>query len=441
MNSQEIKELIDYYVSAQSGFPSLLISVLALVASFVAILVSYHIYKKQGDGSVTEYLSTIWNDVIDTCLENPQFLDITKTEHYHRIMNNDDVLRYEAYCYKAWGHVEDIVSNGKKDNEQFEPIIRWVTAYHYTWLARNPAFFENDEFWNKVEDLRKQPQMVFGYRKLPTKNGDIDWDIVCEDYYSYILSPFAPEMVTNEKNGKIRNLIIEHIKSIPESDISQMDILDLGCGPGNLIPHISNKIKFLDGVDKSKESIRIAKKTASNYGEFKFTGVVSNILELNEDKKYDLIISSNSILPKNRSEVVDLFKKARELLKTNGKFVAILPSFDTTIYLRGLWEEYYKGLNISENQVSRISRAFNKTKLLDEATFSYADDGHTVQCYHTKQSILDEVCAAGLRLTTEPQKMHYPWELTRRFDYGYFPSAHEEIWDWFIVAERGELNG
>jgi len=25
--------------------------------------------------------------------------------------------------------------------------------------------------------------------------------------------------------------------------------------------------------------------------------------------------------------------------------------------------------------------------------------------------------------------------LTKRFDYGYFPEANQEIWDWFVVAE------
>lgn len=55
-----------------------------------------------------------------------------------------------------------------------------------------------------------------------------------------------------------------------------------------------------------------------------------------------------------------------------------------------------------------------------------------------KIQLLKKQQNADLRLTCEPEKVYYPWELTRRFDYGYFPLAKEEIWDWFIVAECGD---
>jgi 2-polyprenyl-3-methyl-5-hydroxy-6-metoxy-1,4-benzoquinol methylase len=441
MNSKEIEKLIDYYISTQSNFPSIVISGLALFSSFIAIGVSYYTFRKQRDGSIAEYLSIIWNDVIDACMDNPQYLDISKTEHYFRVMENDEALKYEAYCYKVWGHVEDIVNLNKQDDEQFEPIISWVTTYHYMWLSRNPAFFNHEPFWIKVGEMRKQPQMVFGYRKLPTRNGDIDWDVVSEDYYSYILSPFAPEMVSTDDNGNSRNLILNYLNTIPKNDLAQMAVLDFGCGPGNLIPHINNKVNNLTGIDTSQGSIDIAKKVASDNNLINFEGICANILDISTDEKYDIIISSNSILPKTRTEVLDIYAKLRELLKPNGVILAILPSFDTTIYLRSLWEAHYKSLNIKDEQVNRITRAFASTKLMNEITYSYADDGHNIQSYHTKESIIDETNKAGLYLVTDPKKVHYPWDLTRRFDYGYFPSADEEIWDWFVIARCGEING
>ena len=42
------------------------------------------------------------------------------------------------------------------------------------------------------------------------------------------------------------------------------------------------------------------------------------------------------------------------------------------------------------------------------------------------------------------QEVYYPWDLTKKFDYGYFPfkckktkEKNKEIWDWFVVAEKG----
>ncbi len=441
MNNEEIKELVDYFLSSQNEITSLVIATLALFASVIAIGVSYYTFRKSQDSGVTEYLSVIWNDVINTCLENPQYIDITKTEHYYRLMDNDEVLKYEAYCYKAWGHVKDIITNNRQDDEKFEPIIRWVSSYHYTWLKRNPSFFNHEPFWEKVEEIRKKPQMIFGYRELPSNNGDIDWDIVSEDYHNYILSPYAPEMVVMEVENKSRNLILNYLNSIPAGDLKQMDVLDFGCGPGNLIPHVAGRVNSLAGLDISQGSLKIASELASKYENIQFESICSNILDLDESKKYDLIISSNSILPKTRNEVIELFKKLREHLKPSGKLVAILPSFDTTIYLKTLWEEYFRNLSANEKQVTRISQAFKETKRMDENEMAYADDGHNIQSYHTKESIIKESQIGGFRLAREPEKVYYPWELTRRFDYGYFPSAEEEIWDWFIIAERCEFNG
>lgn len=436
MFTKFFKELIDYYISKQNNLPSFMVSLLALIISIIAIFVSYYTFRKQRDRSITEYLSNIWNDVIDKCLDNPQFIDINKTEHYYQIMDNDENLKYEAYCYKIWGHIEDIVNYKKHNNKQFIPIIQWVTCYHYTWLSRNPTFFCDEKFWEIVEETRKKPQMVFGYKKLPSKDGNINWDIICEDYYSYILSPFAPEMVKPDANGKIRNLLLEYLLSIPVNDLAQMNILDFGCGPGNLIPYFSRKINLV-GVDTSEESLEKAKTVASNYKNINFKGIYSNIMDLNTQNKYDLIISSNSILPKTRDEVCQIYNKLRELLTPTGKIVAILPSFDTTIYLKNLWEKYYLKLNVSNQQIQRISKSLVETKKMNYEALSYADDGHNIQCYHTKESIINETKKCGLQLVAEPKKVYYPWDLTRRFDYGYFPSPeNEEIWDWFIIAER-----
>lgn len=355
-------------------------------------------------------------------------------------MNNDDVLKYEAYCYKVWTHVEDIVKNKKQNDEQYKAIIRWVSTYHYTWLRRNPAFFNAEEFWETVESIRTKPQMVFGYRRLPSKNENIDWDIVSEDYYNFILSPFAPEMVAVDSSQKCRNEILNYLCNIPASDLKDMEVLDFGCGPGNLIPHVGGKIKSLVCIDLSEASINIAKQKASGYPKLNFEAINEDILTYKSDKKFDIIISSNSVLPKTRQDVVQLFLTLRELLKRSGKLLAILPAFDTTIYLKGLWEDYYRGLNVGEEQVNRISRAFEETKLMNHTERSYADDGHNIQCYHTEETIPLEMTEGGLRIVGPPTKVYYPWELTRKFDYGYFPDAVEEIWDWFVVSERGELN-
>ena len=63
----------------------------------------------------------------------------------------------------------------------------------------------------------------------------------------------------------------------------------------------------------------------------------------------------------------------------------------------------------------------------------YADDGVNIQRFIDEREIRPLLRKAGLTLQQPEQKLSYPWSLTKKFDYGYFP-REEKIWDWFIVA-------
>ena len=257
--------------------------------------------------------------------------------------------------------------------------------------------------------------------KLPTINGRIDWDTVALNYYQYILSPYAPEMTESKSDQLSRNLLLNYLQAIPANVLSKMSVLDFGCGPGNLIPHMDRKPAKLVGVDKSEGSLKIASSIADKH-EVDFECICDDIINLHDDAGFDLIISSNSILPNSREEVVAIFSKLESLLSENGKLIAILPSFDTTLYLQ---------------ELKRKANDFagDENILMDKEMLAYADDGYHLQCYHTPQSIVEETELAGLKLKSLPQKVYYPWELCRKFGYGYYPQSGEEIWDWFIIAE------
>jgi SAM-dependent methyltransferase len=263
---------------------------------------------------------------------------------------------------------------------------------------------------------------ICSQKKLPTINGEIDWDRVALNYHRYILSPYAHEMVETKGDQPCRNILLNYLHKIPRKQLNKMRVLDFGCGPGNLIPHIDKKITQLVGVDKSAGSLKIASSVAEKH-EIIFESICDDIINVHDEAGFDLIISSNSILPNSREEVVTIFSRLNSLLSTNGKLLAILPSFDTTLYLQELTREENKQGN-------------NESVLVDEEILAYADDGYHLQCYHTPQSILEETALAGLKLKTAPQKVYYPWELCRQFGYGFYPQSQQEIWDWFIVAEK-----
>ena len=149
-----------------------------------------------------------------------------------------------------------------------------------------------------------------------------------------------------------------------------LDIGDFGCGPGNLIPHVAGHLTRLTGVEQSATGLAIATEVARLHG-VAFEPYLGDIRTVALPRRFDVIVTVNSVLPATRAEVVELF----------------------------------------------------------------ADDGLTSQAYHSPESMARELAEAGLRIVKGPTKVRYPWELVQRFDYGYFPEAPEEIWDWYVEAQ------
>ena len=201
-----------------------------------------------------------------------------------------------------------------------------------------------------------------------------------------------------------------------------------------MIPYLAEKVVKLTGIDKSKGALKIATELAQKHG-IKFIQHCIDFRELDLKERYDLIVSVNSIIQESRQDILLVLKKLKQHLKPSAKLVAILPSYDTTVYLRSLWYDHYVTL-LNKYHAERIIAAFKIAKKANDNDHSYADDGYNVQGYHTAETIKEEFRAVGLKLIVGPLKVYYPWKLTRKFDYGYFPHAKEEIWDWFVVAEN-----
>ena len=412
-----------------------IIAGLALIISLGTAGLTAHFWNQQNKESVNSYLSTVWHELMSICHKYPKYLDISTTEHYEKIMNAEEIAQYDAYCYKAWVHVQEIIDKGYDKNHEFSLIISLVAGYHSHWLKRNPTLFTNPKLWKAISDYRNRPNLIFGYRNLPMKDGDVNWDIVAEDYHNYILGPFAPEMTKPDpgKNNARRNKLLDYLDEIVISE--RTSIIDFGCGPGNLIHFLdASKIKQITCVDKNETALAIAEEVGKKWN-IAVRKQKVNIKDYRPSEKYDIAISVNSILPEKRSDIPILLKRIVGALNPGGRFIAILPSYDTTEYLCSLWRKHYsKILGDNSDHVDRIIKAFEVTKKMNgDPHYSYADDGRISQCYHTKETIEKEFREAGLEMG-EPKKIYYPWELTKRFDYGYFPDAPEEIWDWFVVA-------
>lgn len=424
-------------------------SILPFSAIFVAVVsLGFTIYwsTKQRKESHIKHLLGIWDEVISGFASHPRFLNKKITNSYPYFDDPNDRFAYDSYCFKAWGLFRQIVEgNYEKQNSEFLQISQWIVALHYTWLENNPVYFSDSKFWERVEELKRQPIGILNAVPLPrteTKSSQdgrytsaIDWCKIAPNYHSFILGPFAPEMVQKDSNGKSRNALVNALNEYTPEQLSELCILDIGCGPGNLLKVLPAPPRIVTGVDLSQSALDYAEKVAKEKN-INFKPVLADIRSLTFENEFDIIISVNSILPNSREEVHKILRGVRKALKSEGVFYAILPSFDTTVYLRELWHDYYIKTYKSREYAERCVKQLDRYKLVDNESLLYADDGAHRQAYHTKDSIIDEFGEAGLSISCDPTKVYYPWELTRRFDYGYFPDAEEETWDWFVVATK-----
>jgi len=101
----------------------------------------------------------------------------------------------------------------------------------------------------------------------------------------------------------------------------QMDILDLGCGPGIYTEKIAEKGHNVTGVDFSENSIRYARNQAKEKN-LEINYICQDYLELNYNKQFDLVIliytDFGVLLPDEREKLLENIYKA---LKPTGVFV------------------------------------------------------------------------------------------------------------------------
>lgn len=250
------------------------------------------------------------------------------------------------------------------------------------------------------------------------------WDNVADTYHEGCLNPLAEG---------VDNLLKEFIKTLNHQYYKR--VADLGCGNGKLAAFLSTYFSEVWAIDYSDNMIKIAKARYNN------PKIVFKKLDMRDLRTvyntFDIAFSVNSILPPNPSDVPIILSEIFKSLYAGGLFVSILPSFDTVLYLKELTFKDLLNKGTSELKAKgMVDELFIKKRKLDEELGLYADDGVHVQKFLHIDEIRTLLPEAGFRIKLI-EKVVYPWELSRKHGYGYFPGK-PEIWDWFVVATKSD---
>lgn len=133
------------------------------------------------------------------------------------------------------------------------------------------------------------------------------------------------------KYAKTKNAIItdtvadkcewSQIKETIGENISEKKILDVGCGAGRMAIKFMTEGAHVTGIDLSENLITLAKKNTEKIDKGSFKGKCENLLDMDENHKYEYILFINVLHHTQDSGAI--LAKAKRLLSNNGKILII----------------------------------------------------------------------------------------------------------------------
>lgn len=408
------------------------------------------------------YLSTIWwnfyryladrhLEILRLAIQNPDFIDLTKTRRYTEEWPLEHPKRtaYEAFASLCWSHARDIYSTRflviffrRTFRKIYANSLERYRQLHRKWLDNHTVFFPDKKFLRFIRTCEWREY-------FDARTADLlHWENEAADFDETILHPLR---VT--KN----NILLEYIDKIPNCDLK---VADMGCGNGTFITILAEKPYFKEicGIDYSDNMVEIAKQKCKNYSHVKI--IKMNMRDLSAFyNSFNIAFSLNSILPRDGRDTMQMLREIARTLKPGGKFIAIFPSFDTVEHLKKIefelfkqdWQERLPGcigkplsFVLAWNNIRKIFHGEKRMSRWNRLRpfsmkYLYADDGVNIQrLIHEREiSLLLKECGLSLE---RKDKLCYLWNVATQFHYGHFrPERYhnvKQIWDWFIVAEK-----
>ena len=261
------------------------------------------------------------------------------------------------------------------------------------------------------------------------------WDDIAACYHDVIVGPFLPEMIVKDERGLCRNKLLNRLweKGV---HLKSLRIGDFGCGPGNLIPHLSGLVNHLTLLDYSPKSLTKACDMAAGYG-MNITPIETDLRTYVSKTSFDLILSVNALQPPKRSDVVSILKNMRDSLAPGGEIFLNIPSFEALSHLIQYFVMDRANLYGIE-KARKIGKEFEERTGYDPITCSsFFPHIQARQCLHSRETLEHEISLAGLKFKSPLQKVAYPRSVVKqRWDIDY--PEMEEYWNWFCVLEKNE---
>jgi SAM-dependent methyltransferase len=128
---------------------------------------------------------------------------------------------------------------------------------------------------------------------------------------------FFQDVVMNQRNLR-QTIANDYVKHSP-----RLRILDIGCGPGDIIECFGD-VDYV-GFDSNESYIKFAKKRFGHKGKFFCAPVEKDTVR--EHEAFDVVLASQVIHHLSDKEARDLLELAYTLLKPGGRLISIDPCY------------------------------------------------------------------------------------------------------------------
>ena len=148
------------------------------------------------------------------------------------------------------------------------------------------------------------------------------------------------------------------------ASLSGKDVLDVGCGAGQITDYLTQKGLNVIGLDFSQELLKIAKQNSPNS---KF--ILADICDYEQETKVDGIITKDTLFHLPDEDLIHVLQKFKRLLKTNGNICIILDTpkkIGENIFveeLNGKQRVYYNYLSDEKLKIMLEKTGFNVKKI------------------------------------------------------------------------------
>jgi 2-polyprenyl-3-methyl-5-hydroxy-6-metoxy-1,4-benzoquinol methylase len=125
---------------------------------------------------------------------------------------------------------------------------------------------------------------------------------------------------------------VSYIRIVKEiiSKLNCKNILDFGCGDGRFEFEMKDSEVMVEGIDYSQKAIGFAK--AFNLQNKKITFICQDLLKKSESRKYDAIVSIETLEHIPPKELKKLIKKFSKLLNKQGRLIITVPSKNVPLF-------------------------------------------------------------------------------------------------------------